>query len=215
VLSIATFAPGGMNDLPKRWEMAEEIAAENGKTVDRKNWRLVFPVHLADSKEEALKDIREGANAWIQKYFVETLAANIQFEEYPGQPPSELTIDRMAARGGVIIGTPDDAIARIEEAIEASGGGFGGLLILAHEWASREKTLRSYELWARYVAPHFQGSIDSIALSNKWTSERREMLMGTSIKAIMKSIDDYKRHREEKGATPSELADRPLNRIRP
>jgi len=216
VLSIGTFAPGGMKDLPKRWEMAEEIAAENGKTVDRANWRLVFPVHLADSKEEALNDIRLGANTWIQKYFVETLAANIQFEEYPGQPASELNIDRMVARGGMIVGTPDDAIKQIAEVQEATGrGGFGGLLILAHEWASREKTLRSYELWARYVAPRFQGVVDPIALSNQWTSERKEMLMGSSIKAIMKSISDYKEHREAAGHKPSELADRPLNRIRP
>jgi limonene 1,2-monooxygenase len=47
VLSIGTFAPDGLKDLPKRWAMAEEIAEENGKTVDRKNWRLVFPMHLA------------------------------------------------------------------------------------------------------------------------------------------------------------------------
>jgi limonene 1,2-monooxygenase len=216
VLSIGTFAPGGLKDLPKRWEMAEEIAAENGKTVDRANWRLVFPVHLADSKEEALNDIRLGANTWIQKYFIETLAANLQFEEYPGQPPTEFSIDRMVARGGIIVGTPDDAIQQIEEVQAATGrGGFGGLLILAHEWASREKTLRSYELWARYVAPHFQGIVDPIALSNQWTSQRKEMLMGTSITAIMKSISDYKEHREAAGQKPSELADRPLNRIRP
>lgn len=215
VLSIGTFAPGGMKDLPKRWAMAEEIAAENGKTVDRKNWRLVFPVHLADSKKEALDDIREGANTWIQKYFVETLAANIQFEEYPGQPASELTIDRMVARGGMIVGTPDEAIKQIEEVYQATEGGFGGLLILAHEWASREKTLRSYELWARYVAPRFQGAVEPIAFSNSWTAERRQMLMGTSIQAIMKSIQDYKESREATGHKPSELADRPLTRIRP
>jgi limonene 1,2-monooxygenase len=215
VLSIATFAPGGMKDLPKRWAMGEEIAAENGKTLDRKNWRLVFPVHLADSKKEALDDIREGANTWIQKYFVETLAANIQFEEYPGQPTNELNIDRMVARGGMIVGTPDDAIQQIEAAREATEGGFGGLLILAHEWASREKTLRSYELWARYVAPHFQGTVEAIENSNRWTAERRQMLMGTSMTAIMKSMQDYKDSREAAGHKPSELADRPVTRIRP
>jgi limonene 1,2-monooxygenase len=40
-----------------------------------------------------------------------------------------------------------------------SSGGFGGFLILAHEWASQPKTLHSYELFARYVMPHFQGSL--------------------------------------------------------
>jgi limonene 1,2-monooxygenase len=37
VLSVASYAPGGLDDLMKRWAMAEEAAAENGKTVDRRN----------------------------------------------------------------------------------------------------------------------------------------------------------------------------------
>jgi limonene 1,2-monooxygenase len=215
VLSIATFAPDGLKDLPKRWEMAEEIAAENGKTVDRKNWRILFPVHLAESRKEAVDDIREGCNAWIQQYFIGTLGAQIQFAEYPNQPIEEMTADRMVARGGVIVGTPDDAVARIKETLEASGGGFGGLLVLAHEWAPREKILHSYELWARYVAPHFQDTVLPIEYSQHWTSERKEALFGSSVQAIMKSMQDYKQHREEKGKKPSELADRPVTRVRP
>jgi len=215
VLSIATFAPGGMSELPKRWAIGEEIAAENGKTLDRNNWRLVFPVHLAESKKEALDDIRDGCNLWIQKYFIETLGAKIQFEEYPGQPTEEMTADRMASRGGVIVGTPDDAIAKIKEVWEASGGGFGGLLLLAHEWAPREKILHSYELWARYVAPQFQGSTVPIQFSQHWTEERRDVLFGSSVQAIMKSMQDYRESREAAGHKPSELADRPITRVRP
>jgi len=215
VLSIATFAPDGLKDLPKRWAMAEESAAENGKTVDRNNWRILFPVHLAESRKEAVDDIREGCNIWIQKYFIGTLGAQIQFAEYPGQPTEEMTADRMVARGGVIVGTPDDAVARIKETLEASGGGFGGLLMLAHEWAPREKILHSYELWARYVAPHFQNTVTPIEFSQQWTSERKEALFGASVQAIMKAMQDYKDHREEQGKKPSELADRPVIRVRP
>jgi limonene 1,2-monooxygenase len=216
VLSIATFAPGGLNELPKRWKMAEDIAAENGTTVDRKNWRLVFPVHLAESKEEALADIRDGCNRWIHEYFIGTLGAQIQFQEYPNQPTSEMTADRMAARGGVIVGTPDDAVKSINQAIEASGaGGFGGMLILAHEWASREKTLRSYELMARYVAPHFQGVVEPIQYSQHWTAERKEGLFNSSVGAIMKSMQDYREHEEKMGRKPSDLATGPVTRVRP
>ncbi|MGH7933851.1 MAG: LLM class flavin-dependent oxidoreductase [Candidatus Binataceae bacterium] len=215
VLSVASFAPGGLDNLPKRWAVAEEIAAENGKTVDRKNWRVVMPVHLAESHDEATNDVREGGNAWIQKYFIETLAARVQFEEYPGQPAEEMTIDRMVGRGGAIVGTPDEAIKRIEEVREASGGGFGGLLILAHEWASREKTLRSYELWSRYVIPRFQNAIDPIQYSNQWVSERRDMLFGSSVQAILKAMHDYKEHRAEKGKEPSDIANQPVTRVRP
>jgi limonene 1,2-monooxygenase len=215
VLSIASFAKGGVEILPKRWQIAEETAAENGKTVDRKNWRLVFPIHLAESRKEALDDVREGANRWIQDYFIDTLAARIQFEEYPGQPREEMNIDRMAEQGRAIVGTPEDAIKRINEVWEASEGGFGGLLVLAHEWAPREKILHSYELLARYVMPKFQGMADSIQYSQKWTADRREMLFGTSVQAIMKAMNDYKEHQIAKGEKVSEVVDQPINRIRP
>ena len=59
------------------------------------------------------------------------------------------------------IGTPDDLVAAIHRFDEATGG-YGGLLIQAHEWATREKTLKSYELLARYVMPRFQGSLVGI-----------------------------------------------------
>ena len=215
VLSVAAFSPGGLASLPKRWAMAEEIAAENGKTVDRKNWRLVFPVHLAESAKEAADDVREGGNTWIQKYFIETLAAKVQFEEYPGQPTGEMTMDRMIARGGAIVGTPDDAIKRINEVIEVSGGGFGGLLVLAHEWASREKTLKSYEMLARYVMPKFQGASVPIEYSQQWTAERKDQLFSTSVKAVVKAMHDYKENRQAVGAKPSDLADQPITRVRP
>jgi limonene 1,2-monooxygenase len=214
VLSVAAFSPGGLSSLPKRWAMAEEIAAENGKTVDRKNWRLVFPMHLAESSKEALDDVRDGGNSWIQKYFIETLAARVQFEEYPGQPTEEMTLDRMVARGGAIVGTPDDAIKRIKEVIEMSGGGFGGMLVLAHEWASREKTLKSYEMLARYVMPKFQGSAIPIEYSQQWTAERRDQLFNSSVKAVIKAMHDYKEHRVAAGQKPSDLADQPITRTR-
>lgn len=88
VLSVAAFSPGGLSSLPKRWAMAEEIAAENGKTVDRKNWRLVFPIHLAESSKEALDDVRDGGNIWIQKYFIDARGA-----------PAVRRVSRTADRG--------------------------------------------------------------------------------------------------------------------
>ena len=194
--------------------MAEETAAEHGKKVDRADWRIVMPIHLAESKKEALEDVREGGNSWIQDYFIDTLGAQIQFEEYPGQPRAEMTIDRMVGRGGAIVGTPDDAIARIREIQQASGG-FGGVLGLAHEWASREKTLRSYELFARYVMPQFQGTVAEIEYSQRWAAGQRELLFTKSVAAITTAMSDYKQQREAKGQKPSEIAEQPVTRIRP
>ncbi|HEY2487317.1 MAG TPA: LLM class flavin-dependent oxidoreductase [Candidatus Binataceae bacterium] len=215
VLSVASYAPGGLDDLMKRWAMAEETAAENGKTVDRRNWRLVFPVHLAESRDEAINDIHEGANRWIQDYFINTLGARLQFEEYPNQPVEEITIDRMIGRGGVIVGTPDDAIARVRQLQDATGG-FGGMLMLAHEWATREKTLHSYELWARYVAPQFRGMIEEqVKYSNELARSNRELLFNKSLAGIATAIQDYAQHKAEKGEPVPDLLTQPLTRVRP
>ncbi len=214
VLSVASYAPGGLDDLMKRWAIAEETAAENGKTVERRNWRLVFPVHLAESREEAIRDVREGANRWIQEYFIETLGARLQFEEYPNQPIEELTVDRMIGRGGAIVGTPDDAIARIRELQEATGG-FGGMLLLAQEWATREKTLHSFELWARYVAPRFKGVVaEQVKFSNQWARDNRELLFNKSLAGIATAISDYAQHKGDKGQPMPDLS-QPLTRVRP
>jgi limonene 1,2-monooxygenase len=215
VLSVASYAPGGLDDLRKRWAIAEETAAENGKTVDRRNWRLVFPVHLAESRDEAINDIHDGANRWIQDYFINTLGARLQFEEYPNQPVEEITIDRMIGRGGVIVGTPDDAIARVRQLQDASGG-FGGMLMLAHEWATREKTLHSYELWARYVAPQFRDMIEEqVKYSNEWARSNRELLFNKSLAGIATAIQDYAQHKAEKGEPVPDLLTQPLTRVRP
>jgi limonene 1,2-monooxygenase len=215
VLSVASYAPGGLDDLMKRWTIAEETAAENGKSVDRRSWRLVFPVHLAESREEAVRDVQDGANRWIQEYFIDTLGARLQFEEYPNQPVEQMTVDRMIGRGGAIVGTPDDAIARIKELQQATGG-FGGMLMLAHEWATREKTLHSYELWARYVAPQFKGVVaEQVRYSNQWARGNRELLFNKSLAGIATAISDYAQHKGEKGESVPDLLSQPLTRVRP
>ena len=215
VLSVASYALGGLDDLMKRWAMAEETAAENGKTVARENWRLVFPIHLAESREQAMADIREGANRWIHEYFIDTLGARLQFEEYPNQPLEEITIDRMIGRGGAIVGTPDDAIAQVK-ALQQATGGFGGMLGLAHEWAPREKTLRSYELFARYVAPQFQGPVaEQVKFSNDWARENRDLMFGKAVAGIVTAMQEYAQQKIEKGQPAPEMATQPLTRVRP
>ena len=73
-------------------------------------------------------------------------------------------VEAYAASGNVVIGTPDDAIAYIEDLIEQSGG-FGTFLMLGHDWADAEATARSYRLFAREVAPHFRHQLAAPATS--------------------------------------------------
>ena len=156
--------------------MAEDAAAKAGKSMDRAEWRLVMPVHLADTREEAMRDVAEGSLAFNREYFEGTLGR-------PADPNAPSDIESVVSRGGAIVGTPDDAIAAIESLFELSGG-FGGLLLLAHEWATREKTWHSHELWARYVAPRFQGQMEAISGSQAYVAANRGTIFGPNLAAI-------------------------------
>jgi limonene 1,2-monooxygenase len=109
---------------------------------------------LAESREEAWRDVEESIRRDMEYFFAIGLKA--PYESYPGQPAAEISARSGADRRDWIIGTPDDAIAQIER-MHSEAGGFGGLLLSTHEWANTEKLRRSYELFARYVMPHFRG----------------------------------------------------------
>ena len=86
-------------------------------------------------------------------------------------PPDKI-IDEMVEGGAWCVGTPDDLIAHIKRLDEQSGG-FGGLLVQATEWGAREQVLHSYELMARYVKPHFQGSLANLQASAAWSAAKK------------------------------------------
>jgi len=141
-----------------------------------------MPFHLADTREEAIRDVAEGSLRFNEEYFQGTLGR-------PADPNNPNDIESTVKRGGAIVGTPDDAIEAIERMIELSGG-FGGLLGMAHEWATREKTWHSYELWARYVAPRFKGQLEAIEGSQGYVAEHRGTIFGPSVAAIGKAFAD-------------------------
>ena len=138
----------------EQWNTVEAIAAKHGTATARDNWRIATCVYLADSKEEAWRDV-EASIARDMEYFA-SIGLKAPYESYPGQPLHEITARSGADRRDWIIGTPEDAIAQIER-MQAETGGFGGLLLSTHEWTGTEKLRRSYELFARYVIPHFRG----------------------------------------------------------
>ena len=89
----------------------------------------------------------------------------------------------MVEKGKWVVGTPDDLIDAINQ-LKIETGGFGGILVQAHEFATREETLNSYELISRYVAPEFQDSLFSLNRSHKWSAEIRHELMAKRKQAI-------------------------------
>ena len=64
-------------------------------------------------------------------------------------------------------------------------------MMRVEDWAPRDKIHRSYELLARYVMPHFQGSLTGIKTSNNWTVERRESLQANRYAGIKAATDRF------------------------
>ena len=170
--------------LAELWSIAEETAAEHGKKMHREDWGIVMGMHLAESKEQAFKDIREGSGNIVTEYFGETLGNPV-----PDVPRDQI-VDYMVDHNQWIVGTPDDCIAGIERLQEISGG-FGKFMIRVEDWAPRDKIHRSYELLARYVMPHFQGSVQGIEISSDWASERREALQANRYVGIKAATDRF------------------------
>jgi limonene 1,2-monooxygenase len=178
-------SPNSESDLQNLWTIAEASAAEHGQEVRRDDWRLVLPVHLAESRDEARAEARMGAGRYLREYSEGTNGRRPIFDG-----PLDKVIDFMADAGYWIVGTPDDCIEGIKRLDEQSGG-YGGFMVQTVDWAPRDKMLHSYELLARYVMPHFQGSVLSTAASNRWAMERRDTLMAGRTRAIDQARQDY------------------------
>jgi limonene 1,2-monooxygenase len=89
-----------------------------------------------------------------------------------------------------VVGSPDDAIAQIER-LKAESGGFGSYLIMATNWADWAQTRRSYELFSRYVMPHFQGRNRARESSMEWTMKNPDQFRGAYASAVEREIKTY------------------------
>jgi limonene 1,2-monooxygenase len=196
MLCVAANERAAFNALDVNWGVAEEIAAEQGREMDRSRLRIVSPMHLADTREQAMENVRFG-----MKEDIDYLNNNMPRISIPdGVDPVEWALDAEFA----VIGTPEDAIRRIEKIYEKQGE-FGALLLSANNWADWEQTKRSYELYARYVIPHFAGANKARQESYEWVTSKQSELVEKRIAAAQQM---FAKHEAERGgvAAPSGAA---------
>lgn len=204
LLSIGATSAGGFNALSSNWAIAEEKARESGTTVDRSNWRLVGPVHIAETREKARENVRFGLENWLY-YFREVAALPLAPQD--GSDP----VDALINSGMAVIGTPDDAIAQLER-LQVQSGGFGAFLQLAHNWANFENTKTSYELMARYVFPKFQGLNENRTESLNWARDNRTEFMGQAMMAVGSRVAQHVAEKGGENIRPEILAAMGLNK---
>ena len=112
--------------------MVEERAEQFSQPADRNGWRLVGPMHIADTKEQAIADVEFGLGQWVD-YFQRVAALPLA----PETTDHASLVDALNASGFAVIGTVEDAIEQVKRLDEQSKG-FGAFLLMAHEWADRE-----------------------------------------------------------------------------
>jgi limonene 1,2-monooxygenase len=208
VLSIASQSTEGLAALPTQWSFAEEAAAKHGTTVDRRDWRVLMAWHLAETREQAIEESAKGLHRWHNGYNVDVLGRPGAERVEDAYELAEIVAGGGGGANGVgagIIGTPDDAIERIRSIYE-SVGGFGMVLGFAHDWANREATFRSWELFARYVIPELQGHLAPLKASAKWVGENKSELMAGASAAIMAKVLENPKATEALTVTMNQIA---------
>jgi len=186
IISIGSLSEEGLNSLPTQWGFAEAAAAKHGQTVDRKDWRVLLSWHIADTREKARAEAKDGLFRHHNEYITATL-------QRPGavafKSPDE-AVDRTAFVPGAVstIGTPDDLVARIKSVLEMSGG-FGTVVGFVHDWANPENTMRSWDMVARYVVPEINGYLAKLRESREFLATNREYF-NRAREAVMAKITE-------------------------
>jgi limonene 1,2-monooxygenase len=186
VISIGSLSSEGLNALPTQWSFAEAAAKKHGRTVDRREWRVLLSWHIAETREKARAEARLGLLRHHNEYIVGTL-------QRPGATPygdPDEAVDRTAFGDGAAatIGTPDDLVARIKQVFEVSGG-FGTVVGFVHDWANPENTRRSWDMVARYVVPEINGHLAKLRRSKDFVATNRAVF-DRAKEAIMAKITE-------------------------
>jgi limonene 1,2-monooxygenase len=201
IISIGSLSEEGLNALPTQWGFAEAAAAEHGQTVDRKNWRVLMSWHIAETREKARAEARDGLLRHNNEYITATL-------QRPGArtftTPDE-AVDKTAFVPGAVatIGTPDDLVQRIKSVLEISGG-FGTVVGFVHDWANPENTMRSWDMVARYVVPEINGYLAGLRTSREFVANNREYF-NRARQAVMAKITENPAAAEALKVTKSPL----------
>jgi limonene 1,2-monooxygenase len=193
MLCVAATQNASFDVLGTNWQIACDIAAERGSTMDRNALRVVAPMHIAETREQALKDVEYGFRKW-HSYFVGINPVANSPEFYAEDP-----LSAMRESGFAVVGTPDDAIAQLER-LKQQTGGFGCFLFLAHNWASFAATKRSYELFMRHVMPHFESANTRRAESLAHAIGNSGELMGAAMTAAMEMVQKHQDEMDAKAA---------------
>ncbi|MEE2804100.1 MAG: LLM class flavin-dependent oxidoreductase [Pseudomonadota bacterium] len=153
------FIPISINLAPShkvktQWDTYSEGATGAGHSADRSNWRISRSIYVGESDDAARSHALNSAFADSLVYLKGMLSlAGMQdlMKEDVDMPDdavdAEYLIDNIA-----IVGSVDTVTTKLHKLYEQTGG-FGNLLMIAHDWDDRDKMRQSMKLMAEDVVP--------------------------------------------------------------
>jgi limonene 1,2-monooxygenase len=192
LLSIGGTSDAALELLASTWSVMTEQADEHGQTVRRDDWAIVGMLHLAPTEKEAIEETRYGLKDF---YEYRHAATPTQLYKEGENLSHEQIVERVNSTGAGVIGTPAMAREHIQNLLDKTGG-FGSFLFTANDWADPAATRRSWELFAREVAPQLDGTCDARLRSYRWTKERKPDLLDRFFGGIQKAKDEYAAERK-------------------
>jgi len=174
--------------LSKHRAILEDRAVEFAvPAAPREAWRLVAPMHIAETRKAAYEEVRYGIDVWFD--YRQHVTPSPQFAGIGDT--TEERIRWVVESGLGVIGTPEDAIEQIRQMQRMSsptGGeedGFGTLLISEYEWARTDAVERSHRLFADEVMPAFQfAALDRRRITEASARETAESLNAKMVEAV-------------------------------
>lgn len=194
LLSIAATDPIGIDLLSTHWGIMEHEAAAHGTTVHREKWRLMGPMHIAETEAQARENCKHGLQ-WIFNY----LSHIIPVGDEPLPEDYDELVTLLNESGRAVIGTPEMARAQIHRLIDKSGG-FGTYLMLGADFANWPATLRHYELFAEEVMPHFNGQLAPVQAAYDKVMGAGTKYVDATMNAQVASMLGYQQEREAAGS---------------
>lgn len=192
MLSIAATEPAGFGVLDYNYNVWREEAELNGHVADRSTWRLMGPMHIAETVEQAKENCKYGLQ-WVFDYLSHIIPVG---DPSAPPPPSDYDefVDFANETGRMVIGTPEMAIEQLQRLVDKTGG-FGAFLFLGADLANWRATKESYELFAYEVMPHFTGQAAPVQASYDRVVGAGSRWVDATLGAQMSAIAAYEEER--------------------
>lgn len=182
MLCLASTMHGGYDALTTNWQIACDNSAKQGRTMSPASIRCATDIHIAESRDKAMDQVREGYEKW--KLYIKNQSEQLK------ESPAHLSLEDLIEKNQIVVGTPDDAIAQIHR-LEQKVPDFGCILILDKNWSNTEHKKRSMEMMARYVLPAVNGDNRNRQKSFDWARANRDGFIDVIQSANRRAFDKH------------------------